>query len=151
MFRRILLAIIVLPLLCACSSGGVKGEVPFVQVTAWKLQGETLQATLRLRNVNEEALKLRSLSLSVDVNQQVLAQYQGNHAVTVPANGFESINLSMVASQPGLALLLELENGQRSSLPYVLTGTIEAEGLGALVFNRDGHLYPVPGRPGQFR
>lgn len=137
--------------LAACSSSGVKGEAPFVQVMSWEIQGSELSASLRIRNVNDQELAIETLNLNVTLQQQELTSYRGSHSLTIPAGGFDSLDLSMTATEQGVELLQRLQQGEQSSLPYVLQGSVRAEGPGELFFSRDGHLYTVPGRPGQFR
>ena len=151
LLRALFAALLLLPLLPACSSSGVKGEAPFVQVLAWQLQGDKLQVSLRLRNVNDEKLTVKGLTFTVLLEETLLARYQASQDMVVPATGAETLELSLAPTADGLALLNSLQSGQQSSLPYNLEGTISAAGLGELRFNRAGRIFPVPGRPGQFR
>lgn len=151
MLKPVLTLMMALVVLAACSSGGVKNEAPFAQVMNWQIDGNRLTASLRLRNVNDSKLELQSLRLDVQLDGQPLSSYQGAHAVSIPANGFETLELEMRASNEGVALLQQLQDGARASLPYHLEGTVSTADSGALAFERDGHLYTVPGRPGQFR
>ena len=48
-------------------------------------------------------------------------------------------------------MLDTLQNGEVKSLPYWLKGSIESIEDGTLPFQYEGHIYPSPGRPGQFR
>jgi len=48
-------------------------------------------------------------------------------------------------------LLVSLKDGEVPSLPFRLEGRVHTEESGNLRFKHKGHLYPVPGRPGQFR
>ena len=57
----------------------------------------------------------------------------------------------MNASDAGTALLEQLQAGDLKSLPYDFSGAVLADGSRAYRFQRDGHIYTVPGRPGQFR
>ena len=143
--------VLAIGVLSACGTAGVKGEAPFVQVMSWQIDGSRLGASLRLRNVNDSELEVRALQLDVQLDGQPLARYQGAHAVTIPATGFETLELEMTASEAGVELLQQLQDGTRTSLPYRLQGTISTAELGELNYNRNGHLYTVPGRPGQFR
>jgi LEA14-like dessication related protein len=151
MMRLLLIAALLLAALSACSSSGVKGEAPFVQVLAWQLQDTTLQVSLRLRNVNDEQLDVEGLAFTVWLDGTELANYQGRHDTVVPATGAETLELSLAPSATGLELLAGLQAGDPPNLPYSIDGTVRSGSLGELGFSRAGRLYPVPGRPGQFR
>lgn len=151
LLRYLLSTLLLLPVLTACSSSEVKGEVPFVQVLSWQLQGDSLQVSLRVRNVNDEKLTVKALAFTVLLDDTLLARYQASQDTVVPATGAETLELSLAPTADGLALLNSLQSGQQSSLSYNLEGTISAAGLGELRFSRAGRIFPVPGRPGQFR
>jgi len=48
-------------------------------------------------------------------------------------------------------LLNSLQNGEVQSLPYTLKGSVSSIDDGSLHFEHEGHIYPLPGRPGHFR
>ena len=48
-------------------------------------------------------------------------------------------------------VLASLEGGEVNSIPFDLNGRVTTVEDGVLRFEYRGHLYPVPGRPGQFR
>lgn len=137
--------------LAACSSSTVRGESPFVQVTSWRLEGERLELLLRLRNVNDAELTLESVDLAVRVDGEALLAVRQPMAVTIPATGFESLRLSGTASAAGAERLARLEAGELPNLPFVLDGSIETADDGVLDLRREGRIYPVPGKPGEFR
>jgi hypothetical protein len=56
-----------------------------------------------------------------------------------------------VESETSRQLLDTLENGDVKSLPYSLKGFVTTLGDGTLRFEYEGHIYPLPGRPGRFR
>ena len=51
----------------------------------------------------------------------------------------------------GVPLSEQLQAGDLKSLPYDFSGSVLGDGGRAYRFQRDGHIYTVPGRPGQFR
>ena len=69
----------------------------------------------------------------------------------IPAGGFERVELQLDATPGGTALLQALEEKTLNSLPYRLDGNVESPDEGVLEFSREGFIYTVPGRPGQFR
>ena len=48
-------------------------------------------------------------------------------------------------------LLESLQSGDVKSLPYQLKGSVFSQQDGTLNFEHEGHIYPMPGRPGHFR
>lgn len=138
--------------LAACSSGTVKGESPFAQVNSWRIDDSTLSMELRLRNVNDEPLELSSVKLDVFVERDVtLVKMRKAVGISIPAGGFETIQLQATATENGVILLGELSRKERASLAYRLEGVAESRKEGALSFRHDGHIYTVPGRTGEFR
>ncbi len=135
----------------ACSSGGVRGEAPFAQVTGWRIDGHDLQASLRLRNVNSETLVVDELYVNIELDGTLLAQHQARQRFEIAANGFETVELAMTASDAGVAALQRLQAGETGSLRTAITGHVTSPDEGRLEFRRDGHIYTVPGRPGEFR
>lgn len=147
-----LLLLFVALYLGGCSSGAVKGESPFAQVGGWSIDGSTLRLDLRLRNVNDEALAISALDLKVTVDGNVdLVQLRQTVSVSIPAGGLETVQLRATATDAGLALLDSLAREERASLGYRLEGAVDSPDEGSLRFRHDGHIYRVPGRPGEFR
>lgn len=140
-----------LTLQAGCSSSGVRGEAPFAQVTSWTLEGQRIVASLRLRNVNTERLEIRGLRLTVDLDRTRLFTLDDGRTLSIPANGAETLAIDVPASRAGVELLESLQKGEVDSLPYLLLGAVLSAEDGELEFRRDGRIYRVPGREGQFR
>lgn len=138
-------------MLAACGSRRVTDEAPFVQVTSWRIDGTLLSADVRIRNINEEPLPVTNLQMKVMLETTELFDYDGAHTTEVSANGFEILPLQIQASQAGTALLAELQSGRRTSLPYELSGRLRLGTGQVFPFEREGHIYTVPGKPGEFR
>jgi len=138
-------------LLAGCSSGLVRNQPPLVQISAWEIDGEQLKVDLHLRNVNEEPMPLSAVSLTIRLGDVLLAEHRQSLASSVATSGFESVPLRLSPTTEGLAELKSLEDGSRKSLTYTLKGSVVTTGNRELPFTRDGHIYTVPGRPGQFR
>ena len=139
-------------LLAAC--GGtkrVRGEAPFVDITSWSIDGQELSAALRVRNVNDEALPVSGIQLDIDLDGESLVSHLETTDIEVAANGSERVDLVMTATEAGTALLSELQGGERQSLPYHFEGWVQETDGKKMRYQRDGHIYTVPGRPGQFR
>ena len=136
----------------ACSSNAIRGEAPFVQVNGWTLDGQRLTLELRLRNVNDEPLEVRGITLDGTVDgSTALFRHQQTLDFDDAAGGFESLTLETTASEDGAALMMRLEQRERPNLAYRLRGTISSDDSGELAVSVDGRMYTVPGRPGNFR
>lgn len=150
MFSR-LLALACALLLTSCASHGIRGEPPFVQVNGLKLRAQDLTLDLGMRNVNSEPLVLEHIEFSLSLEETTLAIYNAASGASVIANGRENLRFELVASEEGAALLGELEQGSRKDLEYRFEGVFSANEKQQLRVQRSGRIYPVPGRPGQFR
>jgi len=141
-------------LLCAsCGTKLVRGEPPLIRITELSHRDNNISLQLNLRNLNGVDLSVRSidLRLSVNENQDELVVYNGPVDTIIVANGTESWSVEVAESDAGRSLLDKLENGEIKSLPYQLKGSISSQDDGAMAFEYEGHLYPLPGRPGHFR
>lgn len=147
---------VALALLCclallACGSKVVRGQAPFVDVTGWSIEGDQLSMSLRIRNVNEEELDIAGVQLAVELDSVSLLEHTETTLLTTAANGSETLNLVVTASAEGTEQLRQLQAGERNSLPYTFDGHVLTPTGQRLAFKREGHIYNVPGRPGQFR
>jgi hypothetical protein len=121
------------------------------QITSWTVEGQQVRVDLHLRNINEEPMPLLGVDLDLRLDDQPLGRINQALDSSIAASGFESVSLKVHASKASLALLLALQEGESRSLPYELKGNVTTAGNRKLEFDREGHIYPVPGRPGQFR
>ena len=139
-------------LLTACSGDAVRDEAPFAEVSGWRMEGRDLSVDLRLRNVNDDPMRVEGLELNVVLDQEVtLFRHQGAPAVEIPPGGFETFEIRTEATREGAALFESLSNRERVDLPYELVGTVVTAKSGDLPIRREGRIYTVPGRPGEFR
>ena len=69
----------------------------------------------------------------------------------VIASGAETLSFELAPSEAGKALLLSLQNREVPNLEYRLSGELGTVDDPTLTFSGNGRIYPVPGRPGQFR
>jgi hypothetical protein len=147
-----LLLLLGVTLTAACSSGAVRDEAPFAEVSSWSIQGRGLTVALRLRNVNDDPMRIEGLELGVDLDQDVsLFRYRGTPDVEIAPGGFETLEIRAEASGEGSALLEALSKRERGDLPFALEGTVFTVKSGDLPIRREGRIYTVPGRPGEFR
>lgn len=149
--RHLLLLLLAALLLTACASRMVRNQPPLAQITSWTLAEDALLVDLHLRNINEEPMPLTAVSLNLTVGDTLLARHRQPLDTSVATSGFESIPLRLAPTPEGRRELEALEDGARKSLTYRLDGSVTTSGGRELVFERDGHVYTVPGRPGQFR
>lgn len=147
----ILPGLLCISLLVSCASHGVRGQPPFVQVNSMKLQGQTLALDLGLRNVNSEAINVKHIEFSITLDDVNLAIYNAASQASIIANGTENLRFELAASPEGAALLNDLEQGKRTNLEYSLDGVLLVNDDARMKVEQKGHIYPVPGRPGQFR
>ncbi len=150
--RSIMLAALTAGLMvAACGPKVVRGQPPFAQVNALRLDGTALQLELGLRNINDEPMEVQYLQLTLTVQETELTAHEGPLTAIVSANGKETLSLRLPASETGRRLLAALEDGAHTNLPYQLRGSLQTAGDSELPFQSNGRLYPVPGRSGQFR
>ena len=146
----ILLAI----LLCtACGTQLVRGESPMVRITELSHQDNMINLQVNMRNINGVDLDIQSIDfrLSVNESEDELFAYQGPVDTNIVANGTESWSVDVEESTATRELLDKLESGDIKSLPYALKGSVISTGDGTLRFEYEGHIYPLPGKPGHFR
>ena len=138
--------------LTACSGDAVRDESPFAEVSGWRIEGRDLSIDLRLRNVNVEPLQIEALDLAVQLDDGVnLFRHRESPGVDIAPGGFETLSVRTEATVAGTALLEALAARDRTDLPYVLEGSVTTEKSGVLPIRREGRIYTVPGRPGEFR
>jgi len=141
-------------MLCTtCGAKIVRGSPPMVHMTELSHQGNKMSLQLSLRNLNGVDLDIQSIDirLTVNENEDELFVYDGPADTNIVANGTESWSVEVVESEASRELLDSLEKGDIISLPYALKGSIISEDDGTLRFEHEGHIYPVPGKPGYFR
>ena len=138
-------------MISSCASTGIRGPPPFVQVNSLKLQDQLVSLNLGVRNVNSEAILIEHVEFSISLNETSLGVYKASSQENVVASGTENLSFEFSASPAGIDLLNELQSGSRPNLEYLLEGVLLVTDSGEMNVKREGHIYPVPGRPGQFR
>jgi hypothetical protein len=113
--------------------------------------GTTLNLRLRIRNVNELPIQVRRLRFRLALEGTELTRFDGARTASVIANGVDTLAFELSASDAGRDLLASLTSGEVANLAYTLEGEIGAAESEPLSFTGEGRIYPVPGRPGQFR
>ena len=104
-----------------------------------------------MRNLNGVELNIQDIDFSLSVDDNELFTYRGPAETNIVANGTETWSVEVDESESSRELLNTLQNGEVKSLPYSLKGKIQSTDVGSLRFEYEGHIYPLPGRPGHFR
>ena len=115
----------------ACGSKIIRGAAPMVRMTELAHQDNKITLQISMRNPNGVPLDIQTIDFSLSASDKQLFTYQG---------ALNSRNL-----------LDKLESGEVKSLPYSLKGSVFTRDDGSLFFEYEGHIYPLPGRPGHFR
>jgi LEA14-like dessication related protein len=150
-FRVLSLLLVVLALCSACSPAQIKGRPPFVSIAAMLTQPQSLSARFDIRNINDVEMAIDSIELTIRARDVEMIGYGNTLTLTVDPNTTEEIALDSLPDEVARPLLAELERGDVASLPFFLEGRVHTRDDGYLPFSHEGHLYPVPGKPGQFR
>ena len=139
--------------LTACGSNIIRGEPPIVRMSELSHQGNTIKLQLSMRNLNGVDLDITSTDFSLTVNdsEQELLAYNGPLNTNIGAKGTEVWSVEVAESKTSRELLDSMENGDIKSLPYKLKGSVYSKDDGKLRFEYEGHIYPLPGKPGHFR
>jgi hypothetical protein len=129
----------------------VRGASPMVRMNELSHQDDTISLQSSMRNVNDVPLDIQSINFSLVVNDEELFAYTGPVNTNIVANGTETWSVDVVENETSRDLLDSLQNGGVKSLPYSLEGKITTMDDDTLRFEHEGHIYPLPGRPGRFR
>lgn len=138
-------------LITGCGNKIIKGASPMVRMTELSHQDNKITLQINMRNLNGVDLDVQSIDISLSAQGNKLFAYKGPVNTVIAANGTESWSVEVDESQTSRDLLNQLQIGDVKSLPYTLKGAITSLEDGALRFEYEGHIYPLPGRPGYFR
>jgi len=141
-------------LLCsACGTQIVRGASPLVRVTELSHQDNKINLLLSIRNLNGVDLDIQNIDLRLTVNEKKdeFLVFNGPVDISIVANGTESWSVDVEESEASRKQLDSLQNGDIKSLPYAMKGSISSKDDGTLRFEYEGHIYPLPGKPGHFR
>jgi hypothetical protein len=138
-------------MITACGAKVVRGASPMVRMIELSHEGNQITLELSMRNLNGVELEVQNIDFSLSVSDEQLFVYRGPVETNIVANGTETWSVNVEESRTSLDLLNTLQNGDVKSLPYALEGSVISKDDGTLRFEHDGHIYPLPGRPGHFR
>lgn len=137
--------------LAACGPDVIKGRPPFIGISGMSLQGERLVADFRVSNQNGVPMSIQAYELAMSVDDTVLVRENRPFDLAIDANSAEELRIERDPGDAARDLLVALDQRERPSLPFTLSGRVRTLEDGYLSFEQKGHLYPVPGRPGHFR
>lgn len=150
-YPGLILAVLIAILCAACGSHTVRGEPPMVRMNELSHQDDSITLQLSMRNVNDVPLDVQDIDFSLSVRDDELFTYTGPVNTDIVANGTETWSVDVAESETSRELLDSLQNGDVKSLPYSFKGSITTGDDDTLRFEYEGHIYPLPGRPGHFR
>ncbi|MFC1777982.1 LEA type 2 family protein [Pseudomonadota bacterium] len=134
----------------ACGAKLIRGASPMVRITELSHQDNRITLQISMRNVNGVPLDIQTIDFSLSASDDELFAYQGPVDTNIVANGTETWSVEVAESENSRTLLDKLQNGEVKSIPYSLKGSVSARDDGTLSFEYEGHIYPLPGRPGHF-
>lgn len=150
--RRTLIVMALLLVVCsACGPSIIRGQPPFISISSLNLGEQKMTAVFNISNQNGEPMEINGVEIRVQLDNTELTRYNENFNLTIDANSTEDVTVDQLPDASTQKLLTALENGELISLPFDLEGRVNTVADGYLKFSNKGHLYPVPGRPGQFR
>jgi hypothetical protein len=151
------LLVLTVVLCTACGPKLVRGESPLIRMTEISHKDNNISLQLSMRNLNGVDLNVQSIEFRLTVKKDEdrdeieLITHDGPVGTSIVANGTESWSVEALESEASRKLLDSLENGDIISLPYKLKGSISSMDDGTMRFEYEGHIYPLPGKPGHFR
>jgi hypothetical protein len=135
----------------ACGPKVIKGRPPFISISGMALAEGRLSADFDITNQNGIPMTISMIDITVTVNDVELTRENRPFELLVGANSTEEIRVDELPDDFTRELLVSLRDGEVKSLPFDLKGRVVTAEDGSLRFEQKGHLYPVPGKPGQFR
>jgi hypothetical protein len=146
-----LLLLLLISLCAACGPHKVKGKAPVVSISSMTLQDGTLAASFNIRNINDVPLDIEQIQITIRVQEAELTRHVESMALSIDPNTTEEIAVNKLPDEFARDVLASLENHDVENLPFFLEGEMLTQQDGKVLFRYEGYLYPVPGRPGQYR
>ena len=149
---KCILGICLLALLGACGGASViRGEPPQVTINTLARDASGLTLQLRFRNINQEPLEIRQVGFTFSLDDHRMKHDEAGMQLYIDASTSEVNSFTLPLAADLDTRLKAVETGELASLQYEFDGAITDQQGEKLDFRFRGHLYPVPGRPGQFR
>lgn len=134
-----------------CGPERIEGRPPFVNIAYMALESDKLSADFDIRNENEVPMTVSVVEISVTVENSNLVTHRDSPGLEIGASSSERVHVDHRPGEAVRKMLEELQAGQRKSLAFDVTGSVQTVQDGRLEFAHKGYLYPMPGRPGEFR
>ena len=150
-YANLTLLLMMLVLTTACGTKIIRGASPMVRMNELSHQNNSITIELSMRNLNGVELDIQSIDFSLSVSDDELFSYTGPADTNIVVNGTETWTVEVEESDSSRELLNSLQSGEVKSLPYSMKGSVFSQEDGDLYFEHEGHIYPLPGRPGHFR
>jgi len=112
---------------------------------------DSLSARFDIRNINDVEMTIDAIDITIRTRDSELTRHNGALKLALDPNATEEVAVNNMPDEIARPLLTDLEGGTISSLPFSLQGRVHTLEDGYLSFEHEGHLYPIPGKPGQFR
>lgn len=123
---------------------------PSVRIVAIEYQAElgTLEAQLRINNRQDSPRSIESLSSRLWINDELIAEQQGEMKLQIPSRGVEVVRIDADAVSETVAEALT----QLQPVSYFIEVTFKTSDSSRLVkAEHEGRLDPAPGAPGRYR
>ncbi len=147
-----LTVLLLLFILCAaCGPNQVKGKAAVVSIASMSVDGEQFSATFNFRNINDVPMDIEQININIHIGDVELTRHVDSLALSIDPNTTEDVVVNKLPDEFSRELLAELESGNVKSLPFFLEGRLKTTQDGNVPFKYEGFLYPVPGKPGQYR
>ena len=149
---KTLLIICLLALLAACGGQSlIRGKPPQVTINSLVRTAAGLSLQLRFRNINQEPLVIEQADFTFTLDDHRFKVNDSSMQLYIDASTSEVTVFALALPGDIDARLKSVEAGEVASLEHELEGEIIDQQVNNLRFRFRGHIYAVPGRPGQFR
>jgi hypothetical protein len=149
---KIFVTLGLLMLLPACGGTSlIKGEPPRVSISSVSRTSAGLSLQLRFRNINQEPLVISQVAFTFTLDDHPFRVSRTAMPLSIDASTSEVNAFTLTLPANIDSRLTALESGEVASLQHELEGEVIDQDGDNMDFRFEGHLYAVPGRPGQFR
>jgi len=149
---NIILMISIAILLAACGGKSmIRGEPPRVSINSLARTTAGLSLQMRFRNINQAPLDISQVAFTFTLDDHPFTVNRVAMPLYIDASASEVNAFTLPLPENIDRRLMSVESGELVSLRHEIEGEVIDRDGDKLKFRFEGHLYPVPGRPGQFR